>query len=110
MAEHDLVDLLRLDPGVGERLLGDAHDQAFDGFAFELAERRMGPANDACGHDGLLGSAEIWSLSCAKGGTCAGRIAAVAFGRGSAYIAMSVANVIVRSPNAFRQVRNDPAF
>ena len=57
MAQHDFVDVLRLDPGVGERLLGDPHDQALDRFAFELAERRVGPANDAGGHDGLLGRA-----------------------------------------------------
>src|SRR5205085_2692756 len=68
MAEHDLVDLLGLDPGVGERTLSDAHDQALDGFTFELAERRVGPSNDAGAHDNLLGRvfAEIWSLSWAK--------------------------------------------
>ena len=32
VAEHDLVDVLRPDLGMGERLGGDAHDQALDGL------------------------------------------------------------------------------
>ena len=94
MAQHDFVDVLGLDPGVGERLLGDAHDQALDGFAFELAERGVGPSNDAGGHDGLLGFAEIWSLSWAMCDKCAGGSRRLRSIRVSAYIAMSIANVI----------------
>ena len=55
VAEHDLVDIARPDPGVGQRLARDPHDQALDGFAFEPAELGMGPSDDASGH-GVLPS------------------------------------------------------
>ena len=51
MSEHDLVHGFRADPGMGERLAGDAHDQAFDGLAVEPAKGRVSPADDAGGHD-----------------------------------------------------------
>src|SRR5204862_2131727 len=58
MPEYDLVDVFRLYAGIGERLPGDANDQTLDGFAFELAEWRMGPSDDAGSNGGLLGFAE----------------------------------------------------
>ena len=54
MAEHDLVDLVRADAGMLERVVGDLDDQRFQRLAFELAEARMRPSDDACGHDDLL--------------------------------------------------------
>ena len=53
MSEHDLVDVGRRDAGIGERAGRDPHDQALDGLALELAERRMGPSDDASGHGTL---------------------------------------------------------
>ncbi len=50
MTEHDLVDILRRDAGIGQRLAGDVDDETFDRFAGELAERRVGPTYDASGH------------------------------------------------------------
>ena len=54
MPEHDLVDIGGRDAGIGERIGRHPHDQALDGFAFELAERRMRPSDDAGGHGDLL--------------------------------------------------------
>ena len=53
MAEHDLVDVLGGDPGIGQRLAGDPHDQAFDALAIKLTEGGMGPTDNACGHRSL---------------------------------------------------------
>ena len=53
MAEHDLVDIVRADAGVVERVNGDLGDQALQRLAFELTETRMRPADDACGHGSL---------------------------------------------------------
>ena len=53
VAEHDLVDVRGLDPGVGQRAVGDPHDQALDRLAVEPAEGRMRPAHDAARHDRL---------------------------------------------------------
>ena len=53
MAEHDLVDLVGTDAGMVERVGRDLDDQAFQRLAFELAEARMRPADDACGHGNL---------------------------------------------------------
>ena len=53
VAEHDLVDVLGLDAGVGQRAVGDPHDQALHRLAVEPAEGRMGPAHDAARHDRL---------------------------------------------------------
>ena len=50
MAEHDLVDVGGRDAGIGQRLVGDPDDEAFDGLGVELAERRMRPSDDAGGH------------------------------------------------------------
>ena len=50
MPEHDLVDILGGDPGVGQRLAGHPHDQAFDAFAIKLTEGGMRPTDDCCGH------------------------------------------------------------
>ena len=52
MSDEDLVDLVRSDPGVFQRLDGDLPDQRLDVVAFMLAERRMAPANDTGGHPG----------------------------------------------------------
>ena len=65
MAEHDLVDLVRPDAGMVERLVRDLDDQRFQRLAFELAEARMRPADDACGHDDLLSL-----LMCSPKWTC----------------------------------------
>jgi hypothetical protein len=51
VAEHDLIDIARFDPGIGNRLARHFDDQAFDRFAGELAERCMRPAHDARGHN-----------------------------------------------------------
>ena len=59
MAEHDLVDVLGRDAGVGQRLARDPHNQAFDSLTGELAERRMGPSDDAGGHDRSLIARDI---------------------------------------------------
>ena len=50
VAEHDLVDVARRNAGIGQRVVGHAHDQALDGLAGKLAEGRVGPADDAGGH------------------------------------------------------------
>ena len=55
MAEHHLVHILRSDPGMLQRLVGDADDQALDGLGIELAEGRVRPADDTGGHERLLG-------------------------------------------------------
>ena len=54
VAEQDLVDVAGRDAGIGERFGRHLDDQAFDGFAVKLAERRMRPADDAGGHDRSL--------------------------------------------------------
>ncbi len=51
MTEHDFVDVFCRNPGIGERLGGDAHDEALDRFAVKLAEGRMRPTHDAGGHN-----------------------------------------------------------
>ena len=43
-----------LDAGVLQRLVGDPDDQALDGLVVELAEGRVGPADDAGGHGAIL--------------------------------------------------------
>jgi hypothetical protein len=60
MPEQDLVDIGSGNPGIGERLLGDAHDQALDRLALEPAEGRMSPANDASRHGALLSFGSVW--------------------------------------------------
>ena len=50
MAEPDLVDLGRLQAGVGDRTRGRLDDQALGAAALVLAERQMAPADDAGGH------------------------------------------------------------
>ncbi len=54
VAEHDFVHIARLDAGVRQRFARHLDDQAFDGLAAELAERRMCPTHDAGGHAGSL--------------------------------------------------------
>ena len=53
MPEHDLVDVLGRDAGIGQRLAGHPHDQAFDALTAELSEGGMGPADDTGGHRSL---------------------------------------------------------
>ena len=53
MTEHNLVDILRRDAGIGKCFARDLNDETFDRLASELAERRVGPAYDASGHDGF---------------------------------------------------------
>ena len=60
VAEHNLVDVLCRNSGVGERLARDLDDQTLDGLAGELAEGRMRPSHDAGGHVNSV--AEFWSL------------------------------------------------
>jgi len=62
MAEHDFIDVLGRDIGIGERRIGHPHNQAFDGLAFEPAELAMRPAHDGSSH-AFNSIAEIWSLS-----------------------------------------------
>src|SRR5262249_37511380 len=50
MAEHDLVDVLGGNCGIGKGIARDSHDKALDGFAGELAKRTMCPSYDAGGH------------------------------------------------------------
>ena len=54
VTEHDLVHIGRGDTRVGERVIGHAHDQAFDRFGIEPAEHRMGPSDHTGGHERLL--------------------------------------------------------
>src|SRR5262249_60758854 len=56
MPEDDLVDIGGGNPGIGERLARNPHDQALDALALEATERSVSPANDASGHGDLLGS------------------------------------------------------
>ena len=60
MAEHDLVDVLGGETGIGQRFARDLDDEAFDGFVGELAERCVGPTHDAGGHDVSLIASLIW--------------------------------------------------
>ena len=48
-------------PGIGDRAPRDPHDQRLDVLALVLAEGRMAPADDACGHDELLKRSELVS-------------------------------------------------
>ena len=50
MADEDFVDVGRGDSGIVERADGDLRDQGLDVPVFVLAELRVGPAHDACGH------------------------------------------------------------
>jgi hypothetical protein len=56
VAEHDLVDIVRADARMLERLLGDAHDEALDALRVMLTERGVGPAHDTGSHVVLIGS------------------------------------------------------
>jgi hypothetical protein len=50
MSQNDFVDIACGNPGVGERIVCDAHQQAFHSFAVEAPEWRVGPSNDAGSH------------------------------------------------------------
>ena len=50
MAQHDFIDVFGGNRGIGERIAGNAHDEALNGLAAEFAEWTMRPANDARGH------------------------------------------------------------
>ena len=50
MPEHDLVDVFCGDSGVGQRLAGNLHDQAFDRFTGKFAEGSVGPTDDTGRH------------------------------------------------------------
>src|SRR6185437_2039315 len=50
VADIDDVDVLRLDPGMGDRVAGRLHDQRFAGLAIELAELAVGPTDDTGRH------------------------------------------------------------
>src|SRR5205809_3418052 len=54
VADIDDIDVLGLDPGMGDGLAGRLHDQRFAGLAVELAELAVGPSDDAGGHGSLL--------------------------------------------------------
>ena len=54
MSEHDLVDVVRAESGVGDRIGRHLDDQRLDVLGLVPAEWRVAPADDACGHDGLL--------------------------------------------------------
>src|SRR5450631_2429325 len=51
MPEHDLVDIAGGNAGIRQRLVGNLHHEAFDGFGIELAEWRVRPTDDAGCHD-----------------------------------------------------------
>jgi hypothetical protein len=61
MAEHDLVDVLDAETGVGDRLARDLPDQGFDVVLLVPAEGRMAPADDTGGHQGLLFAPSVMS-------------------------------------------------
>jgi hypothetical protein len=67
MAEQDLVDVLGRDPGVGQRLIGDPDDKALHGLCIELAERRVGPTDDAGGHGGVLSRCRPLNVAVRRG-------------------------------------------
>src|SRR6185437_12575270 len=48
--EHDLVDILGANPRVRKGSAGDPYNQALNGLAGKLTERRMGPTDDTGGH------------------------------------------------------------
>src|SRR3954466_53394 len=54
MTQHDLVDVLGRDAGIGQGIAGNPHNQAFHGFADQLAKGGMGPTDDAGSHLALL--------------------------------------------------------
>ena len=54
MPEHDLVDVLGGNAGVGQRFVRHAHDQAFDALAGQFTEGCMGPADNRRCHRSLL--------------------------------------------------------
>jgi hypothetical protein len=63
MADEDAVDILGLDPGIGERRADDLQHQRLDIFALVLAEGRVGPADDAACHDMSPSSSVAASVS-----------------------------------------------
>ncbi len=71
MTEHDLVDVLGGDTGVGQRLVGNLARSGFRRVSpVKFTEGGVGPADDAGGHRSLLNSksAELWSLSSGDNG------------------------------------------
>src|SRR5215469_6790853 len=70
VAEDDFIDVFGGNRGIGERIAGNAHDKALNGFTAEFAEWAMRPAYDARGHgvslfpfsSNLSRLAEFWSL------------------------------------------------
>jgi hypothetical protein len=54
MPQHDLVDIISRDACMRQRLVGDAHDQAFDALGVQLSEGRMRPAHDGSRHGAFL--------------------------------------------------------
>ena len=50
MTQDDLVDVLRLQPGMSNGIGGHADNQALDRFAFQFAESRVSPTGDASCH------------------------------------------------------------
>jgi hypothetical protein len=53
MPEHDLIDIVRGDAGVKQRLIGDLDHKAFNGLGVKLPEWRMRPSDDAGSHGRL---------------------------------------------------------
>src|SRR4029453_4023119 len=74
MAEHNLIHVLRPDPGMIQGLVRGLDDETFDSLVAELAERRMGPTDDTGRHGAtskMRGSRdrELW-LNRNTGGGC----------------------------------------
>src|SRR3954471_19200197 len=63
MPKHDLVDIRGGNPGIGERLGRDPHDQALDGLALEAPEGGVSAANNASGHGDLLSMSSLNVIS-----------------------------------------------
>jgi hypothetical protein len=51
MAKHDLVDIVRSDAGMLDRLRRSFDDHAFECLVLVPAERQMRPTDDASSHD-----------------------------------------------------------
>ncbi len=66
MTEHDFIDILGLDPGVGQSLRRYPHDQAFDGLAIKLTERVWAQPTIAAVIE--ISFAELWSYWLARNG------------------------------------------
>ena len=54
VAEYNLIDLLGTDTGIGQRVAGHSHNEAFNSLIAKFSEGRMGPPDNTGGHRCLL--------------------------------------------------------